>query len=77
MEPGIILSLKRISIARKHLKFHEIVKKMFKHYFLLEPIMSDHSNVKPEASSNDMLNNDALDGSSNDRHVMSVADPDN
>ena len=40
--------------------FHQLVQKIFKHYFLLEPIMRDRSNIKPAASSDDFLNEDLI-----------------
>ena len=48
--------------------FEELVKKRFKHYFLLLPIMADRSNTKPAASSDAVCDekNDSDDFSSVD-----------
>ena len=39
---------------------NQLVLKRFKHYFFLEPIMRDRSNIKPAASSDDFLNKDLI-----------------
>ena len=57
--------------------FEELVKKRFKHYFLLEPIMFDRSNIKPGASYDGMLISDDLDEFSTNEPVMSAVCPDN
>ena len=57
--------------------FEELVKKMFNHYFLLEPIMRDRSNIKPAASSDDILNYDVIDDFSNDESATCLIDPEN
>ena len=49
--------------------FQQLVKKRFKHCFLLEPIMRGRPNIKPAASSDDFLNEDII---SDDGWVGSV-----
>ena len=49
--------------------FQQLVKKRFKHYFSLEPIVRDRSNIKPAASSDNFLNEDII---SDDRSVCGI-----